>query len=418
MKYLYFWKIVTLLLLWSAYTSAMGFPTRTEHWSEDALLTDGRVVKVDREVGYTFQFIAGDDASPMLFSSWPDKFGIKFKNPDTKETITWQGEQNYYPVLLDFVDGTPYLVINGSPSKDTESVYGCPELPYIYLKYESGFFGKWSPVPVEKVPSAIRKANLSPYYPSDVLGEVIEAAGGRAFRGMSVADVQRAMKIRPPDAGFFQQIIPRTYREWNYSYKTSYLDERKKGDCRPPRVLSPKVELPTPTEESPEILETINYPPEHDIDWPGQLQFDKKNNTACSKLFRPTDPDDIMQGHRFTKDITGKKPVPYLERAQLKMGVRVICGYDYIWFVDKSVIKLPRKAVITKFTLRGDLVSRVSFLTPNENVFAGDIAISSLRTEDGYLYFDWQYYSDNNAQHPKSYLVQMLKMRMREPVLQ
>jgi hypothetical protein len=57
------WRKALLLLLCTACTSAMAFSTRTERWSEDALLSDGRVVKVEREVSYTFQFISGDEAS-------------------------------------------------------------------------------------------------------------------------------------------------------------------------------------------------------------------------------------------------------------------------------------------------------------------------------------------------------------------
>lgn len=104
------------------------------------MLHDGRKIKLEREVGYTFQFISGDEASMVLFGSWPDKFWLKFKHPDTQETVKWQGEQYFNPVLLDVVDGVPYLVVMGSPSKDNENIYGCPELPYIYLKYEPGFF--------------------------------------------------------------------------------------------------------------------------------------------------------------------------------------------------------------------------------------------------------------------------------------
>ena len=124
---------------------ASAYATRTESWDEEALLHDGRLIKVSREVDYTLQILSGDSGSPGFMKSWPDKFWLKFKNPDTQETVKWQGEQYFNPVLLDIIDGVPYLVVSGRPDKKTEKIYGCPELPFIYLKYEKGFFGKWVP---------------------------------------------------------------------------------------------------------------------------------------------------------------------------------------------------------------------------------------------------------------------------------
>jgi hypothetical protein len=124
-------RIALLIMICIASFSAMGFSTRTERWSEDVVLHDGTLIKVDREVGYTFQFVSGDEASMKFFASWPDRFWLKFKNPVTKETIKWQGEQYFNPVLLDVLDGIPYLVVMGRPTKDNESTYGCPELPFI-----------------------------------------------------------------------------------------------------------------------------------------------------------------------------------------------------------------------------------------------------------------------------------------------
>ena len=94
-----------------------------------------------------------------------DKFRLEFKHPDTKETIKWQGKRDFKPVLLGVVDGIPFLVLHGEGRKKTEAIYGCPELPYTYLKYVSGFLGKWLPVPVERAPKVLREANMSPDYP-------------------------------------------------------------------------------------------------------------------------------------------------------------------------------------------------------------------------------------------------------------
>lgn len=412
-------RIVVLLLLCTACSSAWSFSTRTESWSEDVALHDGRVIKVAREVDYTFQFVSGDEASMKLFASWPDKFWLKFRHPDTQETIKWQGEQYFDPVLLDIVDGVPYLVVHGRPDKSTEKIYGCPELPYIFLKYEKGFLGKWTPIPAEQAPSILQDANLSPSYPDfpqhmdqhdETMRQIYE---GRPSRYLSRNEVLKNIrKVERSSEGYFQAKIPKSYDDWHNIYKNSYLNERRQGDCRPPRTPLPQVTLPTAIEDTPEILETTNYTPDRIAigeEWAGFV-FDLKREGECKKLFRPTDPNDYMQGQRFVKDSTGRKPAPYSRTAQFDMGVRVFCD-DYVWFVTHQEEK--GKIVISKFTITGDLVYRTSFRNPDRiEGFIGYIRIPSLRSENGYLYFDWLDFRDINREW---HIKRWLKMRMKEP---
>ena len=373
------------------------------------MLHDGRLITVERAVDWTTRIILTDPffglpTLPHLSDNWPDKFWLKFKHPATQETIKWQGEQYYRPVLLDIVGGVPYLIVYGRGSKETEAIYGCPELPYSYLKYEAGSFGKWSPVPVENAPDMLRKANLSPKYPD---------FGGDSRRNMTSAEVQKEMaSAESSSAGFFQRVIPRSYKEWNYTYKNGHLNERKQGDCRPPRAPLPQAVLPAPIEGSPEIVETINYTPDRIAigdDW-SNLVFDKKREGECKKLFRPTDPNDYMQGQRFVNDSSGQKPAPYSRTTEFNMGVRVLCD-DYVWFVTHQ--EETGKIVISKFTVTSDLVFRTSFRNPDRvDGFVGYIRVPSLRSEGGYLYFDWLDFRDINRQW---HIKRWLKMRMKEP---
>lgn len=382
-------RIVALLLLSIVCSTAMGSTSLEFSKIEDVALHDGRQIKVERKVYKTTQFHLFDPFFGLLpfyprTETLGNKFSLKFKHPDTQETITWQGELGFEPLLLDIVNGVTYLVVNGRVTKDTESIYGCPELPYIYLRYESGFFGKWHPVPVEKAPDMLRKANL-PHH-----------ADGN-------------------DGGYFQQVIPRSYDEWNYLYKNNHLNERQFGDCRPPRAPLPQVSLPVAIEGSPDILETIDYTPDRVVvgdDWTN-LVFDLKREGECKKLFRPTDPHDYMQGQRFINDSTGGKPVPYSRAAQFDMGVRLLCD-DNVWFVTHQEER--GKIVISKFTVTGDLVFRTSFRNPARvEGFVGYIRIPSLHSEGGYLYFDWLDFRDINREW---HIKRLLKMRMREPVSQ
>jgi hypothetical protein len=234
-------RCAAFLILLTSSITASAFSTRTEEWKEDALLHDGRIIKVDREVSWTFQLFYGDGGSPGMFGSWPDKFRLKFIHPDTQETIKWQGEQYFNPVLLDIVDGVPFLVVRGRPNKDTEKIYGCPELPYIYLRYEkNGLWGKWVPVPVEQAPNVLQDANLSPDYPdfprkTDPFFEKKHRDEyGRASRDLSRDEVLRKIRYRERQSGgYFQAKIPTTYDTW-YRNSDSYKNERYAKDCRPP----------------------------------------------------------------------------------------------------------------------------------------------------------------------------------------
>ncbi len=246
----------------------------------------------------------------------------------------------------------------------------------------------------------LRKANLSPSYP--------------AYRqNMSPNDIQRNMSdAELNSSGFFQRVIPRTYDQWNYIFKNNHLNERQQGDCRPPRKPPPHVILPAAMESSPVVLNAINYPQDRVVvgaDW-SIMMFDRTRESACKKLFRPADPNDYMKGQRFVKDSTNSKPVPYSRTAQFNMGVRVLCD-DYVWFVTHQ--ETPGKIVISKFTLTGDLIYRTSFRNPDQvEGFIGYIRVPSLRSRDGYLYFDWLDFRDISREwHIKRWLV----MRIREP---
>jgi hypothetical protein len=139
--------------------------------------------------------------------------------------------------------------------------------------------------------------------------------------------------------------------------------------------------------------------------------FDKKRESACKSLFRPTDPDDHMQGQRFVKDNSGNKPAPYSRTVQFNMGVRVLCDDENILFITHQ--EEPVKIVISKFTASGDLVFRTSFRSPERlDGFTGYIRVPSLRSEGGYLYFDWLDFRDINREW---HIKRWLKMRMKEP---
>lgn len=403
-------RIFAILSLCAASSSAMAITTETVTWHDDAVLHDGRKIRVERTVKWTKEFHISDPffglpLYPRIVDNGYDIFGLAFEHPDTHKTISWQGERWFMPVLLDIVEGVPYLVILGRSTKETTKVYGCPELPYIYLKYEAGFFGKWIPVPMEKAPAVLRKANLS----KDQEGLSYN------YRLRSPSDIQKNLaEFEERTNNYFQRNIPRNYDEWHVSNKNSRLNDRNVGDCRPPRKLSAErlVKLPPAIEGTPEILKTTDYNPELVIggdDWT-KMQFDARRANNCRSLFRPTDANDSTQGQRFVKDSTGKKPVPFSRSWQLDMGWGALCDDDYILFF--SHMEEKGKFVVTKYTTAGDMVYRVSFLKPEINGYVGYIRYPDFWSENGYLYFDWTDFKNTNQEwHVKRWM----KMRMKEP---
>lgn len=385
-------RIVALLSLFATCGSAMG----AESTIEDVVLHDGRHIKVERTVYRPTEFkildpFFGLPIMPRTETGGPI-FSLKFKHPDTQKTITWQGEQYYTPVLLDIVTGVPYLVVNGQISKQTEAIYGCPELPYFYLRYESGFFGKWLPVPVEKAPDVLRISNLS--------------------------------QDSRNDGGFFQKEIPRTYEDWNYQYKNEHRNERKVWDCRPPLQPLPDVLLPKPVDVELETVESTVHILKSADEYYKYLSERKGTATRanCTTLFWPPRPENLMLGERFVKDSTGNKRLPYSGPSPLPLGMletrtERYCDDKFVWFVAGH--EVLGKTIITKYSTSGDFLYNIRITNPNNTdgrKFAGKMVLDSLTTENNFFYFYWNQDIKRPDDRSLEYPNRMLKFRYREPI--
>ncbi|THF62244.1 hypothetical protein [Pseudothauera rhizosphaerae] len=374
-----------------------------DNWSEEIVLHDGSALKLERNVSYTLSHSFGDAGSGYQLSrNKLRKHQLRFTHPKNGEILTWQGEVSVEPVLLDVVDGTPYIVLAARPTKEVAQIYGCTELPFIYLRHDHKQRNVWHPVPLDRAPDSLKRMNIS----------IIGDKSPKQHLSAAEIDETIAKKIRSSER-FFQHEIPRSYKEWSYVYKDSYRNERRRDDCRPPRVPLPQAVLPLPVEGSPEVLESVEYTPERIVAWDewSSLVSDKKRQGECKKVFRPADPGDRMQGQRFVHDKTGNKQVPYSRTAQFDSGVKVLCD-EYVWFITH--LEEPGKMVVSRYTIAGDLVSRISFRKPEKiGPFIGHIRAPSLHTKDGYMYFDWHDFQSNGRTW---HIRRWLKMRMKEPV--
>jgi hypothetical protein len=372
----------------------------TESWDDEALLHDGRTVELHRHI------TLGGRNLLQGISTWPDTHSFEATNPDTGKTVKWSGERHVNPIMLDFVDGVPYLVVLSEKVFSNVKLYGCPEIPYAFLMYEQET-SQWVPVPHHLAPRALRMANLSPNYD-----------GGYMMNGKRQTKefiLGRYKVNKYTSGGFFNAEIPQNYDTWDCKDKLSYKNKRFKNDCRPPLPSEVEVSLPPPQEVALEILDANDYNPVRILaqdEW-GRLTFDKDRSEYSvygKSLFKQADPNEPWLGKRFTKDLTGQKIVPY-NKSGFHTGVHRLCDKKYILYY--AHLEIPGKMIMTKYTVTGDMLYRISFQKPEEvKGFTGYIHTPSIKSGNGYLTFEWWHFRNYNR---KWEVKRTLKVRLREP---
>ena len=371
-------------------------PARIETWDDEALLHDGRSVEVHRKVAF--------------YPKWPDEYSLKVKNPDTGESIEWLGERHVNPIMLDFVDGIPYLVVMSARVFSNVKLYGCPEIPFAFLKYEQKT-SQWIPVPRNLAPKVLRIANLSASYDGAYMRD------GKRQNKEFIAG--RYKTAKGSTNGSFTSDIPENYDTWDYVFKNrSYKNARFANDCRPPLPnpvdsINPKSPVPVSQDVVLEILETKEYDPVWVIeDVPGattsnwsKLAWDAERDIACKTFFRPADPDNPqLDGWlSFIKDATEQKVTAY-------SGNR-LCDNNALWTMD--YVAEPGRMVIIKAGPAGDVIYRISFERPTELYgYMGHLMPPTFKNENGYLYFEWW---NTNQSGRNRHIKRVMKVRLREP---
>lgn len=384
-------RLIALLLLFC-------YSTLAKSQFNDVTLHDGRKIEVESNSYQTTEFhlldpFFGLPIAPRIEKTSPDKYSLKFLHPDSKQKISWEGKRGFTPILLDIIDRTPYLVLLGRPTKETEEIYGCPELPYVYLKYDSGIFGKWIPVSQEKAPDVLRTANL---------------------------------RSQPANTGegYFQKKIPKSYSEWNYSYKNNYRNERSGGDCRPKLSAPPEVKLPPPQNVELNLVESSDVSGTTADDY-YKLLWSKSgeiNSKKCEGISRTIYRDSLLIGDFFSKDSTETKRIPYTGPAPLpsrnafEPRAYRYCNDNFVWFVSSH--ELPEKTVITKYSIAGDLVYNIAIANPRvvDNNLVKQMVINSFSEEGGHIAFYWIDELPTDWGPPTIYWQRLTKFRFKEPM--
>lgn len=157
-------RIINLGLLFvigisiNACAGVTGPNDTTTSWKEEVVLHDGKIVVVER------LFHLGEYPTADSHNRSPLDQILTFTLPETNRKISWTTEyknqspepNSLGPLLLDVVDGVPYLAT--SPA-------GCiaynkwerPNPPYVVFKYVNDI---WKRIPLEEFPAALVKANL------------------------------------------------------------------------------------------------------------------------------------------------------------------------------------------------------------------------------------------------------------------
>ncbi len=342
------------------------------HWIEEAVLQDGRAINVHRTVTLTYS--KGGELSNSAHK-WPNYYSFSVLDPDTGKLVEWKGDYGFNPVSLDFVDGIPYLVILQFNVFANLKQYGCPEIPYVFLRYDMGN-KHWNQISSATYPVVLSHANLTAAYDGGYISE------GTAF-------TQRDVALRNADAegaetvGYFSNTIPKDFDSWDYEHKYEERNSHYQEGCRPEKIMPIPV---TARRVSFTVAEENDYEPELVInnadapDSPWQkLSWDSERSEMCKILLKPEVSGD--QGWRyFVNDASGQK--------KINITGHLICDVDTVWAFDYVVEK--RRVVIAKFKSSGDLAFRVSFAKPDEpGGYQGSIMYPTFKFENDHIFFEW-----------------------------
>lgn len=144
--------IVTLSLNACAGTSSVG----ATNWKEEALLHDGNTIVVERSVNRGGRHEIGQQP-PYSYQS------LSFSMPGGDRTIQWEdkysqdiGTANFLPMMLDTLDGNPYLVVSPMGCL-AYNKWGRPNPPYVVFRYDGS---TWERISITDLPSEMTAVNL------------------------------------------------------------------------------------------------------------------------------------------------------------------------------------------------------------------------------------------------------------------
>ncbi len=135
----------------------------SDTWKEEVLLHDGQKIIAERTTVRGGRHEIGQRGAYI-------EQRLRFNEPSTGKTIEWLdsfsedlGNSSFLPMLLDIVDGTPYLVVSPMGCM-AYNKWGRPNPPYVVFKYQGQ---EWRRITLESLPAQISTPNLIYSSPDD-----------------------------------------------------------------------------------------------------------------------------------------------------------------------------------------------------------------------------------------------------------
>ncbi len=375
-------------------------PAGAQEWTEEALLHDGRIVEVRRQVHYRF---GSGELSDALRKS-PTQFSLRARNPDTGEAVRWDGEDGWTPLLLGFHERRAHLVILVGRFGPHMKAFGCPDIPYVFLRTDER--GRWQQVSPKEWPRQLLTTNLSPSYEKyamdkgrlrhDEVAVLIDAAGRRN-------DVERTL---PLDFASWRARNKNIWRN-NPAPGCEHTLPSDKDPGHPMEAGQPAITVAL------EVLESVIYDPPWTMtgkEW-RLLSWDAEHDKRCSGLVRlvneATDRPELRGWLVFTKDETRTR------KAKYPVG-KIWCDDKAIWMVQYHLPPDTAYAFISKFSHAGELLYRVKFEkpVPSRYGFDGGLLQSRFRAAEGILYLEWWNTNQSGSDRQVS---RAMKVRLKEP---
>lgn len=188
-------KAIAVLALIATFglTACAGLPGtgHTMGWKEEVKLHDGQIVVVER-----FYNLGGYPAIESHNRSPLDET-LTFTLPGSGKAIVWKTEFNNSPepnslgpLLLDVVDGIPYLA-TGPAGCIAYNKWGRPNPPYVLFKYVDE---TWQRIPLEAFPPVLVHSNLMSWPDSRLLKSYysLEQVKGQ-MQGRNIAPEARSI---------------------------------------------------------------------------------------------------------------------------------------------------------------------------------------------------------------------------------
>jgi len=185
-----------LLMLGACVNSGTGLLGHSKGWKEEVQLHDGQVLVVTRHFN-----LGGYPTLDARERRLLDET-ITFTLPSTTKKISWKTEfddrvvepNSLGPLLLDIVDGIPYLATSPAGCISYNK-WGRPNPPYILFKYVNE---EWKRIPLDEFPAELVHSNLMSMPDSRLLHSyyTVEQAKGQ-MQGRNISAYAKTILREP-----------------------------------------------------------------------------------------------------------------------------------------------------------------------------------------------------------------------------